>query len=121
MVRGVFINNIDFFNNLKMLCSMVIKLISMCFRIFMPSFRRVWFSSNDFRLSYRLSNRVTNMNPGHVKCVQDVNEVTIFWLMNFAFREVHFFSKYSPKKQWIAFTDVFIVCTHSYSIPDHTM
>ena len=41
--------------------------------------------------------RVTNMNPGHIKGIHDVNEVAIFWLMNFAFREVHFLSKYFPK------------------------
>ena len=103
-----------------MLCSMVIKIISMCFRIFLPSFRRIWLSSDDFAQNYRLSKRVTNMNPGHVKGVHDVNEVAIFWLMNFAFREIHFLSKYSPpKKQWIACTDVFLVCTHPYPVPDH--
>ena len=72
-----------------MLCSMVIKILSMCFHIFLPSFRRVWFSSDDFAQSYRLLKRVTNMNPGHVKGVHDVNEVAIFWLMNFAFRCIH--------------------------------
>ena len=77
-VRGVFRNNVDFFNNFTILCSMVIKLISMCFRIFLPSLPRVLFSSNDFAQSYRLSKRVTNMNPGHVKSVHDVNEVAIF-------------------------------------------
>ena len=81
-----------------MLYSMLIKIISMCFRIFVPSFRRVWFSSDDFVQSYRLSKRVTNMNPGHVKkySVHGVNEVAIFWLMNFAFRG-NFLSTYSPK------------------------
>ena len=69
--------------------------ISMCFRIFWQSFRRVWFSSDDLAQSYRLSKRVTNMNPGHVK--GDINYVTIFLLMNFALR-VHFLLKYSPKK-----------------------
>ena len=73
-----------------MLCSMVIKVLSMCSRMFLPSFRRVWFSSGDFVQSYRLSKRVTGMNPGHV------NEVAIFWFMNFTFREVYFLSKYSP-------------------------
>ena len=87
-----------FLDNFTMLCSMVIRLISMCFRIFLPPFRRVWFSSDDFAQSYRHSNYVYNVNPGHVKGVYDVNEVAIFWLMNFAFREVHFLSKYSPKK-----------------------
>ena len=81
-----------------MLCSMVIRIISMFFRIFLSYFRRVWFSSDDFAQSYKLSKRVTNMNPGHVKGVHDVNEVAIFWLMDFAFREVHFLSKYSPPK-----------------------
>ena len=76
---------------------MDIKIISMCFCIFLPSFRRVWFRSDDFAQSYRLSKRVTNMNPGHVKGVHDVNEVAFFWLMNLTFREVHFLSKYSPK------------------------
>ena len=76
---------------------MVIKMISMCYRIFLPSFRRVWFSSDDFVLSNRLSKRVTNMNPGHVKGVHDVNEVAIIWLMNFTFRENHFLSKYIPQ------------------------
>ena len=81
-----------------MLCSMVTNIISMCFRIFLSSFRRVWFSSDDFVQSYRLSKRVTKTNPGHVKGVHDVNEVAIFWLMNFAFRKVYFLSKYSPQK-----------------------
>ena len=60
------------------------------------------------------------MNPGHVN---DVNEVAIFYFMNIAFREVHFLLKlrFPPKKQWIACTDVFIVCTYPYAIPDHTM
>ena len=112
--RGVFRNNVDFFNNFTLLCSMEIKIISMCFCIFLPSFRRVWFSSDDFGQSYRLSKRVTNMNLGHVKCVQDVNEVTLIGLMSFLMR-------FSPNKQWIACTDVFIVCTHPYTTPDHTM
>ena len=68
-----------------MLCSMVIKIISMFFRIFLPSFARVWFSSDDFAQCYKLSKRVTNMNPGHVKGVHDVSEVAILWLMDFAF------------------------------------
>ena len=76
---------------------MVIKIILMCVRILLPSFRRVWFSSDDSAQSYRLSKRVTNMNPGHVKGVRDINEVSIFWLMNFVFREVHLLSKYSPQ------------------------
>ena len=66
--------------------------------IFLPSFRQVWFSSDDFAQNYRLSKRVTSMNPGHGKGVHDVNEVALYWLMSFAFREVHFLSKYSPKK-----------------------
>ena len=37
------------------------------------------------------------MNPGHVKVVHNVNEVAIFWLMDFASKEVHYLSKYSPK------------------------
>ena len=90
--RG-FRNNVDFFNNFAMLCSMVIKIISICFLILLPSFPRVWLGSDDFAQSYRLSKRVTNMNPAHVK--DDVNEVAIFWLMHFAFR-AHFLSKYSP-------------------------
>ena len=62
------------------------KIISMYFRIFLPSFRRVLgFSSDDFAQIYRLSKRVTKTNPGHVKGIHDVNEVSIFWLMNFAF------------------------------------
>ena len=81
-----------------MLCSMIIKIISMCLRIFLPSFRRVWFSSEVFAQNYRLSKRVINMNPGHVKGVHDVNEVSIFWLMNFTLREIHFLSNYYPKK-----------------------
>ena len=85
MVRAVFRNKVDFFNNFTLLSSMVIKIISMCFRIFLPSFRRVWFSSDDFAQSYRLSKRVTNMSPGHVKGIHDVREVAIFWLMNFTF------------------------------------
>ena len=36
------------------------------------------------------------MNPGHIKGVHDVNEVTFLCLMNFAFRKVHFLSMYSP-------------------------
>ena len=67
VMRGVFRNNVDFFNNFAMLCIVVIKVISMCFRIFLPSFRRVWLSSDDFAKSYRPSKRVTDMNPGHVK------------------------------------------------------
>ena len=81
-----------------MLCSMVIRIISVYCRIFLPSFCRVWFSSDVFVQSYRISKRVTNMNPGHVKGVHDVNEVTIFWLMNFAFRKFHFLPMYSPPK-----------------------
>ena len=104
-----------------MLCSMVIKIISMCFCILLLSFRRVWFSSDDFAQSYRLSKSVTYMNPGHVKGEHDVNEVVIFWLMNFTLIEVRFLSKYCPQKHWIAFTDVFIVCSHPYSIPDNAM
>ena len=38
-LRGVFRNNVDIFNNLTLLCSMVIRIIS---------FRRVWFSSDNF-------------------------------------------------------------------------
>ena len=53
------------------------------------------------------------MIPGHVK--GNGNEVAIFWLINFSFI-VHFLSKYPPKKQWIALTDVFIICTHPYTI-----
>ena len=49
----------------------------MCFCIFLPSFCRVWLSSNDFVQIYRLSKRVTNMNPGHVKGVRDVNEMAL--------------------------------------------
>ena len=70
----------------------------MCFHTFLRSFRQVWFSSDDFAQSYRLSKRVTNMILGHVKGVHDFNEFAIFWLMNLAFREVHFLSKYSPQK-----------------------
>ena len=92
-IRGVFRNNVDFFNNFAMLCSMVIKIILICFLILLPSFPRVWLGSDDFAQSYRLSKRVTNMNPAHVK--DDVNEVAIFWLMHFAFR-AHFLTKYSP-------------------------
>ena len=40
-IRGVFKNNVDLFNNFTMLCSMVINVISICFLIFLPSFRRV--------------------------------------------------------------------------------
>ena len=98
-----------------MLCSMGIKIISMCVRIILPSLHRVWFRSDDFAQSYRLSKSVTNMNPGHVKGVHDVNEVAFFWLMNLTFREVHFLSKYSHKKQWLAlpihstFVDILIL------------
>ena len=89
-IRAVFRNNVDFFYFFTILCSMVIKIISMCFHIFLSSFCRVWFSSGDFAHSYRLSKRITNMNTGHIKGIRDVNEVAIFWLMNFAFREVYF-------------------------------
>ena len=82
-IRGVFRNNVDFFNNFTMLCSMVIKIIPICFLIFLPSFRRVCLSSDDFAQSYKLSKRVTNMNPGHVK--GDVNEVAIFFIDAFRF------------------------------------
>ena len=65
------------------------------------------------------------MNSGHVK--DDVNEVAIFLLMHFAFR-ANFLSKRSPlpppkkkKGQWIACIDVFIVCAHPYTIPDHNI
>ena len=75
-IRGVFRNNVDFFNNFAMLCSMVIKIILICFPILLPSFPRVWLGSDDFAQSYRLSKRVTNMNPAHVK--DEVNEVAIF-------------------------------------------
>ena len=77
-IRGVFRNNVDFFNNFTTLCSMLMKIISIYFPIFLQSFHRVWFSSDDFAQNYRLSKRVTNMNPGHVKSVHDVNEVAIF-------------------------------------------
>ena len=40
-IRGVFRNNVDFFNNFAMLCSMVIKIILICFLILLPSFPRV--------------------------------------------------------------------------------
>ena len=59
-----------------MLCSMVIKIISLCFRIFLLSFCQVCFSSNDFVQSYRFSKRATNVNPGHFK--GDVIEAAIF-------------------------------------------
>ena len=67
------------------------------FSYLFATFSPIWFSSDDFAQSYRLSKRVTNMNPGHVKGIHHDNEVAIFWLMNFSFREVHFLSKYSPK------------------------
>ena len=73
----------------------MVKTIISCFRIFLPSFRRVWFNSDVFAQSYWLSKRVTNMNPGHV------NEFAIFWLMNFTFREIHFLSNYSPPQKAI--------------------
>ena len=98
-VRGVFRNNVDFLNNFTMLWSMVIKIISMCFRIFLPSFSKVWFSSVDSAQSNGLPKRVTYMNSGHLKCIHNINEVAIFWLMNFVFKEVHFLSNHSPKKQ----------------------
>ena len=100
---------------------MVIKIISMCIRIFLPSFRQVWFSSDDFAQSYRLSKRVTNMNPGHIKSVHDVNESAIFKLTNFVFRGSFPIKIFPLKKQWIACTDLFFVCAHPYTIPDHTM
>ena len=77
---------------------MVIKIISVCFCIFLPTFCRVWFSSDEFAQSYRPSKRVTNMNPGHVEGVHDVIEVALIWFMSFAIREAHFLSKYSPQK-----------------------
>ena len=104
-----------------MLCSMVIKNISIYLCTFSPSFRRVRFSSDVFAQSYRLSKSVTNMNPGHVKGVHDVNEVVSLWLMNFLFRETICSQIIVPKKQWIACTYVFIVCSHPYALPDHTM
>ena len=67
-----------------MLWGMVIKIISMCFRIFLPSFRRVWFSSDDSAQSNGLSKRVTNMNPGHVKGVHDVHYVNVSVLIKFS-------------------------------------
>ena len=82
-----------------MLCSMVIKIISMCLRFFLPSFCQVWFSSDDFAQSYRLSKRGININQGQVKGLNDINDVANFWLMNFTFREVHFLSKHSPQKR----------------------
>ena len=109
-VQGVFRNNIGFFNNFTMLCSMVIKIISMCFRIFLPSFPRVWFSSDDLAQNFRLSKRVTNMNPEHVKGLHDVNEVAIFWLMNMAVRKVHFLSRYFPQKAM----DCLYRCIHRF-------
>ena len=84
-----------------MLCSMVIKIISMCFRIFLSSFCHLFAEFGLVVMTLRKvigSQRVTNMNSGHVKGVQDVNEVAIFSLMNFAFREIHFLSKLSQKK-----------------------
>ena len=46
--EGFFRNNVDFFNNFTLLCSKVIKIISICFCIFLPSLRQVWFSSDVF-------------------------------------------------------------------------
>ena len=57
---------------------MVIHIISMCFCIFLSSFRRVCFKSDDFAQSYRLSKRVPKINPGHVKGVHDVNRRFVF-------------------------------------------
>ena len=94
---------------------MVIKIILMCYCIFLPSFRGVWFIYDDFAQSYMLSKRVTNMDPGHVK---GVNKVALSWLMRFMFREVHFLSKYSPKKAMdCLYQCTFIVCTHPYTTP----
>ena len=76
-IRGVFRNNVHFFNNFTLLSSMEIKIIFICFCIFLSSFRRVWLSSDDFAQSYGLSKRGTIMNPGHVKVVHDVNEVAL--------------------------------------------
>ena len=39
------------------------------------------------------------MSPGHAKGVHDVNEVAIFWLRIFMFREIHFLSKYPSKNR----------------------
>ena len=60
-----------------MLFSMVIKIISKCFRILLLSFRQVLFSSDDFAQSKWLLKRVTNVNPGHVKGEHDINEVEV--------------------------------------------
>ena len=55
------------------------------------------------------------MNQGHVKSVHDVNEVAIFKVKNFTFREVHFLSKYSPKSNGLlvpmysSFVHIFIL------------
>ena len=40
-IRGFFRNNVDILNNFTMLCSMVIKIISICFLIPLQSFSRV--------------------------------------------------------------------------------
>ena len=89
----------------------------MCFRIFLQSFRRVWFSSDEFAQSYRLSKRVNNMNPGHVKGVHDVNEVALFRLMSFAFREVHFLSNYSPQKRNGLLVPMYSLFVHIHILP----
>ena len=96
----------------------------MYFRIFLSSFGRVLLSSDDFVQSYRLSKRVSCMNPGHVKDVHDVKEVAIVWLMNFEIREVCFFSKYPPQNGnglfvsfvYILILSLIILCNNDSSL-----
>ena len=52
------------------------------------------------------------MNPGHIKGVHDVNEVAIFGLMNFTFREINFLSNYSPPKSNRLLVPMYSLCVH---------
>ena len=113
IIGGVFRNNVDFFHNFTMLCCKVIKIISMCFLYLLAISSLSLFSSDVLGQSYRLSKRVTYMNPGHVKGVHDFNEVTIFSLMDITFREIHFLSNYPPRKA----IDCWYRCIHRLYTP----
>ena len=57
------------------------------------------------------------MNLGHVKGVHDVNEVALFWLMSFAFREVNLRSKYSPQKSNGLLVPMYSLFVHIHILP----
>ena len=65
------------------------------------------------------------MNQGHVKGVQDVIEVALYWLMSFANREAYFLSKYSPQKSNGLLVPMYllfaVICSHPFTTPDHNM